>query len=131
MSTYYDIHCRTCDESAGFEIRGSFGIEQLATILRRVDVWEKLAGVAGSDTDVDLKLMGDEAGGIRGFPRFAAQHHGHDLAIRSEFGDFADRVDCGHQLKCPSCTRMLVCTLVANHAGEHQLIPFVSLGGGT
>jgi hypothetical protein len=121
VSTYWDIYCRTCDDLAGFHVRDA---SHLAALLKRLDEWAAMAGLAGANTDIVLRLPFDEANGIHHFPAFATRHYGHKehIVIRNEYGEFLGRETCSHRIKCLHCDRWMECALLNNHAGEHHLM---------
>ena len=114
MSTYWDLHCRDCDESAGFHI--NHGCEMLASLWRNRLHWAPLA--RADLNDVDLRLHGDEGGGLRLFPAFAAAHFSHDVRPRDEYGRYDDQ--CRESVQCACCGHWWNCTGKPGHAGEHE-----------
>lgn len=116
MSTYYDIHCRTCDEGAGFRI--NHGDKQLLQLVNRIAQWAVLDDLINGPLNIDFKLWGDEGGGLRSFPAFAKAHLGHDVTLLDEYGRFFDK--CGEWIKCPTCRSGAHCTLDRGHDGDHK-----------
>ena len=95
MSTHWDIYCRDCMAPAGFSI--NHGEERLRALLRSQETWAQLSVCDLSD--VELRLSGDERGGMPGWPKFADDHLTHDVALRNEYGAFDDQ--CGVPVRCP------------------------------
>lgn len=116
MSTYYDIHCRTCDAAAGFHINR--GEEQLALLVNWLDAWARVGEALHAQLNLDFKLWGDEGGSLGGFPTFARAHAGHDVTVRDEYGGFVDK--CCEWFNCPTCRHGARCALDRGHEGGHK-----------
>src|SRR5512143_1766662 len=118
MSTYWDIHCRTCDEAAGFYV--NHGEEHLLALLRHMGAWQHLS--RADLGNVEMRLSGDENGALTNWPAFASKHVLHDVTLRSEYGDYFD--ECSVRVKCPTCGRPEPrCRLPRGHDGDHSVTP--------
>lgn len=115
MSTYWDIYCRDCGKGAGFESRND---QQLAVLVSKICDWAKISGLL-TDLDAEVRLLCDENGALPHFPRFAHEHAGHDVTLRSEYGGFSDT--CQTWTPCPTCGGGKLCALRRGHGGEHEI----------
>lgn len=116
MSTHWDIYCRDCGVGAGFSV--NHGEAQLRELFRNQETWSRLS-VRCDLSDIEMRLSGDERCGMSGWPKFANNHSGHDVALRNEYGVFDN--ECGAPVRCPSCPCYEPCNLPPKHAGEHKV----------
>lgn len=114
MSTYWDIYCRTCAEGCGFHV--NHGEERLGALLRDQALWRHVPTLENSD--LELRLLGDEYNGGGHWPDFARRHFCHDVTLRNEYGEFLD--ECNERLTCANCGAFSSrCRLARGHAGAH------------
>lgn len=113
MSTYWYLHCRTCNttEKVGW---WNHGAERGLREIR--DALPKLAALAEMQlTCVEITIQGPEYN--NGILKFAAAHHTHDVVLKNEYGGIDET--CGAWFRCSSCDHSLSCTLAVGHEGEH------------
>ncbi len=96
MSTHFDLHCRDCDEGCGFWI--NHGSDRLVRLWEHAAAWARMPPSL-LEADLEMRLLGDEAGGLRSLPAFAAKHLEHDVLPRDEYGRWLDQ--CTEYLSCP------------------------------
>lgn len=112
MSTHWDIHCRTCDEGAGFSI--NHGEKQLHELLIHQETWAEFAECVEA-SDIELRLLGDEGGALCSWPAFAKKHLKHNVTLRNEYGVFNG--ECGRSVRCQHCSAHHSCNLPRQHSG--------------
>lgn len=118
MSTYWDVHCRTCDEGLGLYLNHEE--ETMHWLISQRDALAAFgrdfdrAGASGRWGYGEVRLGDDASVDCEWF----AKHAGHDLVPRDEYGGYADR--CGHYwVKCGECGKQSRCLLPLGHSGEH------------
>ena len=81
MSTYWGLHCKTCNESTDyFANHGEAGIRQYARLRRLID--------GGVDFDM-LNIEIDGYGWMIGeLDEFWRKHAGHDIVLANEYGEW-------------------------------------------
>lgn len=120
MSNYFDIYCRTCSV-AGHVFHANHGgreiteichdlpaLKDMALEMRRLDSGLRLGlphGGWGNTNEITEELL-----------NFAVDHAGHDVAARSEYGNFHDR--CCKRWTCGTCDSSHACQLPPNHEGD-------------
>ncbi len=114
MSTYWYLHCRTCNTT---EHVGSWnhGVDRGLREIR--DALPQLAGLASLSSlgFVEVQIAGPEdAGGILDF---AQAHYQHDVVCKSEYGEIDGT--CGERFSCV-CDRVLYCARPLGHDGGHS-----------
>lgn len=108
MSNYWDLLCVDCDAHAGMSINN--GEEDLARIVASRDKLALVADVPGATVELWNQNYS--------LPQFFAQHAGHKIVVRSEYGyDFGD---CAAIDRCGCCDRQFSCRLPSGHDGKHS-----------
>ena len=81
MSTYWDIHCRTCDDSHHFE-HSNHCEKELLEILQHRKLYAALEPIEGS---VEVRFP-------QGYIDISwfVEHHEHDLVVKSEYGEILE-----------------------------------------
>lgn len=123
MSNYFTLYCRTCDKAGPFHV--NWGNEQIQRYANHIGA---LAAMGRAYQDA-ARLTGGvlgiaDTGGYEvchyitvDLLEFAVSHEGHDVAARSEYGNFEDR--CSDFYRCPSCDTSHACQRDRGHDGEH------------
>lgn len=88
MSTYWDLYCVTCEQD-GNVFHWNHGEEELLGIVKALPVIAALAPFVEIGRGYALRLRVDYGPEWqRDLIEFAATHRGHDVKVRSEYGEF-------------------------------------------
>jgi hypothetical protein len=112
MSTYWDVACIDCDKDLG--LHGNHQ-ERSANAIAADAV--RLASVPGLSVDAERTYDFFGEGSACFNTDFFAEHKGHRIRARSEYGDISNA--CGAWVNCPTCEHQGSCTLEAGHVGDH------------
>lgn len=107
MSTYWDVYCVNCKVEHGFDGANHAELE-MAEICKHADA---IAALSAFNLEIDLHCT---YGRIK--PWWFAEHLGHKLVPRNEYGEFLGQ--CPETVKCV-CGSRKRCTLPNEHGGEH------------
>ena len=122
MSNYFDIYCRTCSVE-GNVFHANHGGPEIARVCHDLPVLKEIALAMRRLTSPDLGLGWPSNGRdnvsviTEDLLEFAVIHAGHDVAARSEYGNFHDR--CSKNWTCGTCgSNVHACQLPPKHDGD-------------
>ncbi len=111
MSTDYDVRCKTCGDSHGFN-DANHQHDLMRALIQHREAIVALVPLMAS-TDVELRV--NHYGRIN--PHWFAEHAGHELAVFDEYGrEFGA---CREQYECDFCKARHLCKLPIGHIGMH------------
>jgi hypothetical protein len=114
VSTYWYLHCRTCNttERVGWWNHGvDRGLREIRDALPQIAALANLGGCGF----VEVRILGPED--TSGIIDFAQTHHAHDVVCKSEYGEVDGT--CGERFACV-CDRVLFCARPNGHEGQHS-----------
>ena len=111
MSTDYDLYCVNCKCDAA--INWNRGAADLASALKMRPALEAI-GTAVANDDMAWRTI-NTVDNV--FTSFFARHVGHEVRVRSEYGEFY--TDCNARIPCV-CGTTRYCVLPEKHVGEHS-----------
>lgn len=119
MSNYWNLLCRTCDDTCGFDWNhGGDRIQQLiphlATLAECAKKLEPINELLSYHVTWEITLPWE-------LVSFARQHHSHDLIAIDEYGHLYG--DCGTAYRCECCGSYLSCKKKRDHDGDHGKPP--------
>jgi hypothetical protein len=122
MSTDYDVYCLDCKAEHGF-YDANHKDELMRDIIQYAELFANFAPIEASPLGIEIFV--DNTARTNGSPlrvdlSFFAQHRGHHLVVRSEYGDIDDQ--CGKRFKCGDCDSHLKCARTKGHDGNCTII---------
>jgi len=114
MSCHWDLHCLTCNEGLG--VHWNHGDDELRTILAKREILADIGALSKKLGFGPLRSEGPNWNNEFDIGWFDT-HRGHDIRLRSEYGDIDHR--CNHYWYCECETRKL-CVRKEGHEGEHS-----------
>lgn len=112
MSCDWDVYCIDCDKEMGLQ-DWNHASDEVARVIAARDSLAAVYRALGDDVRVSLEYDHRFV-----FTKFLADHEGHRLIPRDEYGECLD--ECGARFKCNACGHSKMCRRREKHAGEHS-----------
>jgi len=120
VSTYWTLHCRTCDseDRPTWWNHGDAELRELVKLLPAIANLQRAQETHRTELALEITIVGPEW--TNGLGAFALKHDGHDVAVKNEYGAYDDR--CGEWFHCHNddCARAMACGLENGHSGSHR-----------